>query len=282
MSTMQGQTPVNPPARVNRRVVPPPSPPTTPAKDLASAAVRPGVDPCDVACDAMPGFVVGDLAPPDATWLLSHTGGCAYCHDALHCYERLGTMLDRLNRFVTEDAPPPPFAVWPRCRAGYARIQSPLGPLFVAASDKGVCEIGFGKNQTEAAFQHQLETRGFRPVPDWTAVEGVARQLREYFSGERNRFEVPLDFSGVTPFARSVLAATAEVPFGRLSTYREIAQRVGQPKATRAVGNALGRNPIPVIVPCHRIVRSDSSLGGYTGGLDIKKHLLSLEGALLS
>ncbi|MEA2584044.1 MAG: methylated-DNA-[protein]-cysteine S-methyltransferase, partial [Thermomicrobiales bacterium] len=87
--------------------------------------------------------------------------------------------------------------------------------------------------------------------------------------------------SGVSPFTRSVLTATAEVPYGRLSTYRDIAQQVGRPSATRAVGNALGRNPIPVIVPCHRIVRSDASLGGYTGGLEIKERLLSLEGVYL-
>jgi methylated-DNA-[protein]-cysteine S-methyltransferase len=78
-----------------------------------------------------------------------------------------------------------------------------------------------------------------------------------------------------------VLKATAEVPFGHLTSYRGIAERIGQPGATRAVGNALGRNPIPVIIPCHRIVRSDSSLGGYTGGIQIKEKLLALEGALL-
>ena len=130
-------------------------------------------------------------------------------------------------------------------------------------------------------FHGHLHARGFRPMQNWQAVADVAAQLSEYFRGERNRFEVPLDFSGITPFTRAVLDATADVPFGRLSTYRQVAEQIGQPKATRAVGNALGRNPIPIVVPCHRIVRSDSSLGGYTGGIQIKEHLLSLEGVLL-
>jgi methylated-DNA-[protein]-cysteine S-methyltransferase len=103
--------------------------------------------------------------------------------------------------------------------------------------------------------------------------------LAEYFSGKRSRFQVPLDYSGLTPFTRSVLDATAEVPFGELRTYRQIAERVGRPRATRAVGNALHRNPIPVIIPCHRIVRSDASIGGYGGGVAIKEQLLHLEGA---
>jgi len=197
----------------------------------------------------------------------------------LDSYERLDNVLDRLNQFVTNDLPtPPPFVIPSSRRAGYGRIDSPFGPLYIAASEAGVCEIGFGVNENESVFQHHLVERGFRPVADWNAIAGVARQLREYFGGQRDRFEVPLDFTGVSPFTRSVLTATAQVPFGSLSTYRDIAQQVGRPSATRAVGNALGRNPIPVIVPCHRVVRSDHSLGGYTGGLDIKERLLSLEG----
>jgi methylated-DNA-[protein]-cysteine S-methyltransferase len=255
-----------------------PSPPV----DLVGAAAAPDADPCDLACEAMPGYTVGDLNPRDAGWLLDHTQQCGYCRDQLNRYERLGDMLDRLHRLPADDLPaPPPFVIPTARRAGYGRIDSPIGPLFIAASDQGVCEIGFGAHEPESLFQDHLKERGFRPVPDWNAVAGVARQLREYFGGERNQFEVPLDFSGISAFTRSVLTATAQVPFGQLSTYRDIAQQVGRPSATRAVGNALGRNPIPVIVPCHRIVRSDASLGGYTGGLEIKERLLSLEGVHL-
>jgi methylated-DNA-[protein]-cysteine S-methyltransferase len=286
MTTLTGPTPINRTTPLRRRravkapVAPPPNP--SPTVDLEGAAKRPGSDSCDVACEAMPGFVIGDLNQRDTGWLLDHTRTCTYCRDVLGCYERLDDMLDRLNRFVTDDHPTPPPVIFPSVRrAGYGRIDSPLGPLFIAASDAGVCEIGFGIHETESVFQHHLQERGYRPVADWNAIAGVARQLREYFGGERDRFEVPLDFSGVTPFTRSVLTATAQVPFGQLSTYRDIAQQVGRPSATRAVGNALGRNPIPVIVPCHRVVRSDHSLGGYTGGLEIKERLLSLEGVYI-
>ena len=160
-------------------------------------------------------------------------------------------------------------------------MDSPIGPLMIASTDRGVCEICFGQNETESQFLHHLRTRGFRPIHNQTAISNVAAQLAEYFRGERDHFEVPFDVSGTTPFTQAVLKATAEVPFGHLTSYRGIAERIGQPSATRAVGNALGRNPIPVLIPCHRIVRSDSSLGGYTGGLQIKEKLLALEGALL-
>jgi O-6-methylguanine DNA methyltransferase len=150
----------------------------------------------------------------------------------------------------------------------------------VAVTDEGVCEIGFGVYETQDEYRRRLEARGFAPVADADAVAPLAAQLEEYFLGRRRRFDLPLDFTGVTPFTRSVLEATAAVPFGHLSTYRQIADRIGRPRATRAVGNALGRNPIPVVVPCHRVVRSDATLGGYTGGLGIKQHLLSLEGVV--
>jgi methylated-DNA-[protein]-cysteine S-methyltransferase len=262
---------------------------------LAVAANVPGVDPCDVACDAMPAHVIGDLTPPDQDWILGHTSDCGYCSHMLHRYERIDEMLSRLNRRVVAEAVPPPFrpplsaatrGVRPLRRAHYGTMDSPLGPLLVAVTEAGVCEIGFAVSESEADFRCRLAGRGLDPEPglDLAGTPGataVAAQLREYFGGRRDRFEVPLDFAGVSPFTRSVLAATAEVPFGHLSTYREIAARVGSPKATRAVGNALGRNPLPVIVPCHRIVRSDASLGGYTGGVGIKQRLLALEGVAL-
>ena len=283
MTTLTGPTSITRTTPLRRRSVAkaPASPPPNaePTVDLERAAKQPGGNPCDVACEAMPGYVIGDLDRRDSGWLVDHIHTCTYCHDMLDSYERLDDVLDRLNRSVTDDLPaPPPFVLPSSRRAGYGRIDSPLGPLYIAASDAGVCEIGFGAHESESVFQHHLQERGFRPVADWNAIAGVARQLREYFGGQRDRFEVPLDFSGVSPFTRSVLTATAQVPYGSLSTYRDIAQQVGRPSATRAVGNALGRNPIPVIVPCHRVIRSDHSLGGYTGDLEIKERLLSLEG----
>ena len=108
----------------------------------------------------------------------------------------------------------------------------------------------------------------------------MRRELGEYFEGKRRDFDVPVDLSLSRGFARKVLSATARIPFGSLSTYREVAAEAGNIKATRAAGNALGSNPIPIVVPCHRVVRTGGGLGGYTGGLDRKRALLRLEGAL--
>lgn len=250
---------------------------------LAQVANEPGADPCDVACDAMPGHIVGDLTPSDISWLLTHTASCSYCANMLHSYEQIDDVLDTLSqrlpatppRWLPKKAPAAP-------RAGYASIDSPVGPLYVAVTEAGVCEVGFAVNEAEAEFRQRLLDRGLDPALDPAVVDRAATQLIEYFGGHRNNFDVSLDFTGITPFTRDVLSATTEIPFGHLGTYRQIAERVGRPHAFRAVGNALGRNPIPVIVPCHRIVRSDSSLGGYTGGLAIKQRLLSLEGVSLN
>jgi len=246
---------------------------------LAEAASVPNADPCDLACDAMPELVLGELEPVDKKWVVEHTTGCRYCARMLGGYERIDRALDQINAQLNVPIPAPRFAI--SCEAAYGEMNSPIGPLMIAKTDRGVCEIGFGKNETEEEFLHHLRIRGFRPVANQFAITSVATQLAEYFRGERDQFEVPFDVSGTSPFTQAVLKATAEVPFGQLVSYRGIAEKIGQPSATRAVGNALGRNPIPVIIPCHRIVRSDSSLGGYTGGIEIKEQLLALEGAHL-
>jgi methylated-DNA-[protein]-cysteine S-methyltransferase len=247
---------------------------------LETAAEQPGVDPCDVACDAMPGLVLGDLAERDKEWVVVHTETCGDCRRILGGYQHLDQVLDEMEGDLGECTPPAP-RIPEAKRAGYGQVQSPIGPLLIATTDTGVCEIGFGDNESEQEFLQHLRRRGFRPVPDQAAISTIAIELDEYFRGERNHFEVPFDFSGVSPFTKAVLEATTQVPFGHLTSYRGIAERIGQPSATRAVGNALGRNPIPVVIPCHRIVRSDSSIGGYTGGLKIKQHLLALEGVML-
>lgn len=257
-----------------------PDTPENAVATLATAAEDPAVDPCDLACDAMPGLVLGELPPGDKYWVIEHTQTCNYCNRMLGGYQKLDTVLDRISDDFSNLHPPRPKLPLAR-PAGYDAIESPIGPLFVACSDKGVCEIGFGESETEQQFLQHLRTRGFRPVRNSQAVANVAEQLAEYFKGERNRFEVPFDVSGISTFTQSVLEATAEIPFGHLTSYRGIAEKIGHPSATRAVGNALGRNPIPVVIPCHRIVRSDSSIGGYTGGLKIKERLLALEGVRL-
>lgn len=249
------------------------------ASALAAAAARDDVDECDVACGAMPGLVCGDVPPSDEAWIAEHVRGCGFCRHELRRFERVDEAL--IGFGAVSIAPPPLRFLQTSSEAAYATIDSPIGPLFVAVTDQGLCEIGFGGHEDEASFRRQLEQRGLRPVPDGNRVANIASQLHEYFLGTRNRFEVPLDFCGVSAFTRSVLEATNAVPFGQLTTYRGIAERIGRPSAARAVGNALGRNPIPIVVPCHRIVASGGGIGGYTGGLGIKQALLGIEGVTL-
>jgi methylated-DNA-[protein]-cysteine S-methyltransferase len=112
-------------------------------------------------------------------------------------------------------------------------------------------------------------------------LDEARRELDEYFEGERHEFDLPIDWSLTREgFGRRVLQATARIPFGEVSTYRGVATEAGSPRAVRAAGNALGANPLPVVVPCHRVLRTGGGLGGYTGGLDKKEHLLRLEGVL--
>jgi methylated-DNA-[protein]-cysteine S-methyltransferase len=228
----------------------------------------------------MPGYVVGDLPEADQAWLHVHTSTCRYCRNELQWYERIDNLLEHVTDIECRC---PELTLPDKAEtmvARYGTVPSPVGDLLVAVSDKGICEISFARDGSETFFD-ELKHRGFVGKADQHAIEDVASQLRDYFSGRRKHFDMTVDLSGMTPFTQQVLKATASVPFGKLSTYRDIARTIGKPGATRAVGNALGRNPIPVVVPCHRIVRSDWTIGGYTGGLDIKERLLSIEGSTL-
>ncbi len=162
----------------------------------------------------------------------------------------------------------------------YDSVDSPIGVLLVATTDKGLVRISF-PTETEGVVLDELARRvSPRVVKAPARVAAVARELDEYFEGRRRTFDTPLDWRLVGPYARKVLRATAAIPFGKVSTYREVARKAGNPAASRAAGNALGSNPIPVVVPCHRVLRTNGSLGGYGGGLDVKERLLRLEGAL--
>lgn len=121
-----------------------------------------------------------------------------------------------------------------------------------------------------------MSARNAGPAP----VAEAVRQLEEYFSGRRRRFDLPLRMAG-TPFQRAVWAFLLTIPYGRTYTYKEVAEALGRPGAARAVGSAVGSNPISIVVPCHRIVASGGKLGGYGGGLDVKRFLLDLEGIRL-
>ncbi|MDQ3043529.1 MAG: methylated-DNA--[protein]-cysteine S-methyltransferase [Chloroflexota bacterium] len=267
-------------------------PAVIPVSSIISAAMRTDVDPCDIACEAMPAYVIGDLTPNEKFWVVEHTQSCRYCARMLGGFHRVNALLEQLEpsaepvnpptlRFSMKRRQSKALPVKPQAaplRAAFGYVSSPVGSLAIAVSDQGVCDISFARGETESLFVARLRQRGFEPEPDQAAVEQVRRQLDEYFQGRRDTFDIAVDFAGMTPFTRSVLTATAEVPYGELTSYGQIAARIGQPGASRAVGNALGRNPVPVIVPCHRIIRSDASIGKYTGGIDIKRKLLAIEG----
>lgn len=159
---------------------------------------------------------------------------------------------------------------------------TPLGPLHIAVSDQGIVALNFGRPQE--GFLRWLERRtGLKPVQDPGRVAPVARQVREYLAGKRRRFDVAVDLRLMTEFQRRVLLRVAQVSAGEIATYGQVARWLGKPRAARAVGQALARNPIPLVIPCHRVLASDGSLGGYSGGdgLPTKRRLLQMEGAHL-
>lgn len=160
----------------------------------------------------------------------------------------------------------------------YATMRSPVGPITVVESDRGVAAIDFGE-PTEAALVARLRAA----VRGDVALQKRARlrattELAEYFRGRRRTFGVTADFTLAGDFQRRVLRQLATVRFGQLTTYGELAKRVGKPGAARAVGVAMAKNPLPILVPCHRVVASDGSLGGFSGGLDVKRRLHAHEG----
>ena len=154
-------------------------------------------------------------------------------------------------------------------------VDSPIGDLFVAATERGLCRISFWPEGMEESLAHTFGPRVLR-----TPLDDVRRELDEYFDGRRREFDLPLDLR-VAPFNADVLRELARVPYGRTDTYGALAAKVGRPKAARAVGTVMHRNPIPIVLPCHRIVGANGSLTGYAGGLDVKLRLLQLEGAML-
>lgn len=164
-------------------------------------------------------------------------------------------------------------------------FSSPIGPLFLAASDKGLVALEFDARlpgqqsirPNPRSLREEQRKVAFDQSPD--AMRPYQAQLEEYFSGTRREFTFPLDLRG-TDFQLACWRALSAIPYGETRTYADIARAVGKPHAFRAVGMANNRNPIAIVVPCHRVIASDGSLCGYGGGLDVKRRLLELEGAL--
>jgi len=163
--------------------------------------------------------------------------------------------------------------------AGFDVVDSPLGPLLVAATDRGLLRVVYDADP-ERELERLAQVAGPRVLRSPRAVDGARRQLDEYFEGRRERFELELDLRGVAPFAGHVLEELARVPYGTTTTYGTLAALAGAPKAARAVGTVMNRNPVPIVLPCHRVVGASGALTGYGGGLDRKVQLLRLEGVL--
>ncbi len=161
----------------------------------------------------------------------------------------------------------------------YARHDSPLGTLVLAATPRGLVRVAYADD--DEGIEAALATLARRVSPRVLAaprrLEAARRELDEYFAGTRDRFDLPLDWALTRGFGRRILRCTAQIPYGSVSSYAEVAAAAGSPRGSRAAGNALGANPLPIVVPCHRVLHSGGGLGGYTGGVERKLTLLGIE-----
>ena len=165
----------------------------------------------------------------------------------------------------------------------YAEMDSPVGTLLLARTSSGLARVAYVDFSGEEAVLEDLSARvSPRMLESPRALDAPRRELDEYFSGRRHTFDTPLDLRLMTDFTRRILTATAAIPYGEVSTYLGVATAAGSPRGSRAAGNALGSNPLPIVIPCHRVLHSGGGLGGYTGGLERKRTLLGIERGQLS
>jgi methylated-DNA-[protein]-cysteine S-methyltransferase len=162
----------------------------------------------------------------------------------------------------------------------FAEVESPFGRLLVAVTGRGLARLAYPNETPDQVLEGLARGVSPRILRSVRRTDEVRRELDQYFDGERRRFEIPVDWGLTRGFVRKVLRATARIPYGDVHTYGQVAARAGSARAYRAAGNALGSNPIPIVVPCHRVIQSNGRLGGYTGGVPRKEFLLELEGAL--
>jgi methylated-DNA-[protein]-cysteine S-methyltransferase len=162
---------------------------------------------------------------------------------------------------------------------GYRIVDSPVGPLLLAATDLGLTRIAFELEDHDAVLDALAVRVGSRILRDDKRFDELSRELDDYFAGRRHSFDVPVDLRLAHGFRLEVLRHLRAIPYGHTESYAEVAASAGNPRAVRAVGSACATNPIPIVVPCHRVVRSDGALGGYLGGGAAKRLLLDLESA---
>jgi methylated-DNA-[protein]-cysteine S-methyltransferase len=182
--------------------------------------------------------------------------------------ERWAALRDRLTRAAADGR---------LLDVAYARVGSPLGDLVLAATPDGIVRLGFPEEGVEPVLRELAARVSPRVLEAPARLDRARRELDEYFERRRLAFDLPLDWRLTAGFRREVLRATARVPYGRTATYRSVATAAGRPAAVRAAGTALATNPIPIVVPCHRVLRSDGGLGGYRGGIGRKRALLDHE-----
>jgi len=162
----------------------------------------------------------------------------------------------------------------------YATLDTPVGTILLAGTERGLVRIAYidGRNEEDSTLADLAARISPRVLVAPRKLDEPRRELDEYFAGRRRQFELALDWQLTHGFGRRVLQATAKIPFGSVATYKLVATEAGSPRGFRAAGNALGANPLPIIVPCHRVIHADGGLGGYTGGLERKRVLLAVEG----
>ncbi len=160
----------------------------------------------------------------------------------------------------------------------YSFVDSPMGRLLAVVTRSGLVMLAYPDESVDERLAVVTRAVSPRILESPPATDRVRRELDRYFEGRLRRFRVPVYLSLTKGFSRRILEETAQVPFGSVTTYGKLASKAGSPRAARAAGNALGSNPVPIIVPCHRVIHASGELGGYTGGLDRKRMLLRLEG----
>ena len=240
---------------------------------------------CDQFVRQLDGLLTGDVRVTTVTLMRRHAADCGPCGQEwgrLHGHQGvLATAADdepdaravRRARALRRSA----FdrAGHPAIRFG--RLQTPVGILFVGSTDQGVCDVTFGQS-SERRYREHLLRRSPEVCRDDTGLAEVKAELMAYFARKLTRFSLSVDLRQVTPFTARVLRETRKIRFGQVMSYGALAARIGSPGASRAVGGALGRNPVPIIIPCHRVIAQGGRLGGFTGGLATKRTLLGLEG----
>ncbi|OEU92266.1 cysteine methyltransferase [Streptomyces abyssalis] len=161
----------------------------------------------------------------------------------------------------------------------YRTLETPVGPLLLAATERGLVRVAYGVQDHDAVLADLADRVSPRVLLAPARLAQAVRQIEEYFEGRRTRFELALDLRLAKGFRREVITHLPDIGYGRTESYAQVAAAAGSPRAVRAVGTACATNPLPVVVPCHRVVRSDGSAGGYAGGAEAKRTLLNLEAA---